>query len=97
MDGVERGDRQHRCTDSKPAKIAAQGESVSARQHHVQGDRIVRGGRGHPHGFIGVGCQVGRESLCGQTFPQQASELGLVLDNQDSHRVKDFTIIVGEP
>jgi hypothetical protein len=36
-------------------------------------------------------------SLCGQPVPQQASELGLVLDNQDSHRIKDFTIIVGDP
>ena len=97
MDRVERGDHEHRRGHALSPKIPAQGESVGTREHHVQRDRVVRGRRGHPHGLVGVCCHVGREPLCGQSFPQQASELRLILDNQDSHEIKDFTIIDGEP
>jgi hypothetical protein len=35
-----------------------------------------------------MGRDVGSQPLCGQTFPQQARELGLVLDDQDSHTIR---------
>jgi hypothetical protein len=94
---VERSDHEYRSRYALAPKITAQRKSVGSRKHHVQRDRVVRSCRGHPHGLVGVGCYVGREALCGQSLPQQAGELRLVLDNQDSHGIKDFTIIVGEP
>ena len=86
LDRVARGQHQHRRPDAAGAQLAAGGEAVDPRQHHVEDDRVVGRRAGHPERLLAGRGEIGRMALLAEAAHEQAAELRLVLDDQDAHR-----------
>jgi hypothetical protein len=83
---VLRGEHEDRRRVPAMAEVGAHPVAVAARQHDVEQDQVVGALLGPPEPFESVPDDLDRETLRGQTTPQRARDLGVVLDEQQLHR-----------
>ena len=85
FDGIARGEHQHGRPDFARAQLAADGEAVEARQHHVEDDHVERRCLRHPDSVLPTRGDVDRVSFLAQAAGQQFGELAFILDNEHTH------------
>ena len=63
LDGVARGEHDHRRPDALLTQATARLEAVDAREHHVQHDRVIARRPGHPEGILALDGHIRRQAL----------------------------------
>jgi len=86
LDRVACSEDQHRGPVAVAPQLPARLESVDARQHHVEDDRVVLVRAGHPQRVLARTCDVRREALPREPAPDQACHPRLILDDEHPHR-----------
>jgi hypothetical protein len=85
---VARGQHQDRGPDAGLAQSPADLEAVDAGKHQVEDDRVVLDRRGLPARLLAGAGDVDRHPLAREPAPDQARHLGFVLDDQDTHPIR---------
>ena len=85
LDRVAGGQHQHRRPDVGVAERSARDEAVDAGQHHVEHDRFVGMRTRHPESVLSLRRHVGGVAVFAQAAVQEAGELGVILDDEDTH------------
>ena len=85
LDGVAGRQHQDGCPDTGVTQSPARLEAVDARQHHVEHDRVVLVGLGHPEGVLAGRRDVRSQTLGDEPAANQARHPQFVLHYEHAH------------
>ena len=85
VDGIERGQNQHRRARARLPQILQQRPAAALRHHQIEHDRIVGHFAEHELRFFAVGSDVDGKVRLAERTAQRARQIGLILDDEHSH------------
>jgi len=85
LNRVTRGQDQHRRPDTALSHLAARGQPILTRQHHVEHDHVVRHCPCHPERVFPAPRNVHCMPLLAQPTGEQVGQFLLILDHEYPH------------